>query len=128
MPVPVSALTSEFTTIRQVMEAAVAAFGDREAYVDGDQRITFAQWMRMADALAAEFRARGVGRGDVVALMLPAAIDYAVACAAAGKLGAIVTGLNTRLGRRETESIMRQCAPALVVRDETLGLPAVPDG
>jgi acyl-CoA synthetase (AMP-forming)/AMP-acid ligase II len=128
MPAHVSALTGEFTTIRQVMDAAAAAFCDREAYVDGDQRITFAQWMRMADALAAEFRARGVRRGDVVALMVPGSIDYAVAYAAAGKLGAIATGLNTRLGRREVESIMSQCAPALVVRDETLGLPAVPDG
>jgi acyl-CoA synthetase (AMP-forming)/AMP-acid ligase II len=128
MPAPMSALTGQFATIRQVMDAAVAAFGDREAYVDGDQRITFAQWMRMADALAAEFRALGVGRGDVVALMLPSAIDYAVACAAAGKLGAIVTGLNPRLGRREVESIVGQCAPVLVVRDETLGLPPVPDG
>jgi acyl-CoA synthetase (AMP-forming)/AMP-acid ligase II len=128
MPAPVSALTDVFPTIRQVMDAAVAAFGDREAYVDGDQRITFAQWMAMADALAGEFQARGVGRGDVVALMVPACIDYAVACAAAGKLGAIVTGLGTRLGRREVESIMSQCPPALVVRDEDLGLPAVPDG
>jgi acyl-CoA synthetase (AMP-forming)/AMP-acid ligase II len=128
MPDPVSALTGEFATIRQLMDAAVAAFGDREAYVDGDQRITFAQWMRMADALAAEFRARGVGRGDVVALMISASIDYAVAYAAAGKIGAITTGLNTRLGRREVESIMTQCTPALVVRDETLGMPAVPDG
>ena len=54
MPAPVQALTGEFTTIRQVMDAAGAAFGDREAYVDAGQRITFAQWMRMADALAAE--------------------------------------------------------------------------
>src|ERR1700722_16994547 len=105
MPVPVSALTGEFTTIRQVLEAAVAAFGDREAYVDGDQRITLARWMGMAVALAAGFPARGGGGGDVVALMLPAGIDYAVACAAAGKLGAIVTGLNPRLGRCEVESI-----------------------
>jgi acyl-CoA synthetase (AMP-forming)/AMP-acid ligase II len=128
MPDSVLALTGEFATIRQLMDAAVTAFGDREAYVDGGQRITFAQWMRMADALAAEFRARDVGPGDVVALMVPASIDYAVAYAAAGKIGAITTGLNTRLGRREVESIMAQCAPALVIRDETLGMPAVPEG
>ena len=108
------------------MDAAVAAFGDREAYVDGDQRVSFAEWMAMADLLATEFRARGVGRGDVVALMLPASIDYAVAYAAAARLGAITTGVNTRLGRREVESIMTQCAPALVVRDEALGLPLCP--
>jgi acyl-CoA synthetase (AMP-forming)/AMP-acid ligase II len=122
------ALVGEFPALRPLMDAAVAAFGDREAYVDGDQRVSFADWMAMADLLAAEFRARGVVRGDVVALMLPSSIDYAVAYAAAARLGAITTGLNTRLGRREVESIMAQCTPALVVRDEALGLPAVPAG
>ena len=71
MPAPMSALTGEFTTIRQVMDAAVAAFGDREAYVDGDQRITFAQWMRMADALAVEYKQDGVR----VNTILPSVID-----------------------------------------------------
>ena len=122
------ALAGEFPALRPLMDAAVAAFGDREAYVDGDQRVSFADWMAMADLLAAEFRDRGVGRGDVVALMLPSSIDYAVAYAAAARLGAITTGLNTRLGRREVESIMAQCTPALVVRDEALGLPAGPAG
>jgi acyl-CoA synthetase (AMP-forming)/AMP-acid ligase II len=128
MHAAVPALTGEFATIGPLMDAAVAAFGDREAYVEGDRRLSFAEWMALADRLAAEFRARGVGRGDVVALMLPASIDYAVAYAAAAKLGAITTGLNTRLGRREVESILAQCTPALVVRDEALGLPPVPDG
>jgi acyl-CoA synthetase (AMP-forming)/AMP-acid ligase II len=121
-------LTGEFGTVAEVMNAAAAAFGDREAYVEGGQRVTFAQWMARADLLASEFRSRGVGHGDVVALMLPGSIDYAVAYAAAAKIGAITTGLNTRLGRREVESILAQCAPAIVLRDETLGLPAVPPG
>lgn len=125
---PVPALTGDFPTIGSLMDAAVAAFGDREAYVEGDRRVSFAGWMARADLLAAEFRARGVGRGDVVALMLPSSIDYAVAYAAAAKLGAITTGLNTRLGRREVESILTQCPPALLVRDEALGLPAVQEG
>ena len=128
MHTAVPALTGEFATIGPLMDAAVAAFSDREAYVEGDRRVSFAEWMALADRLAAEFRARGVGRGDVVALMLPASIDYAVAYAAAAKLGAITTGVNTRLGRREVESIMAQCAPALVVRDEALSLPLGPEG
>jgi acyl-CoA synthetase (AMP-forming)/AMP-acid ligase II len=125
---PVPALTGDFPTIGPLMDAAVAAFGDREAYIEGDRRVSFAEWMALADLLAAEFRARGIGRGDVVALMLPSSIDYAVTYAAAAKLGAITTGLNTRLGRREVESILTQCRPALLVRDEALGLPAGPEG
>ena len=114
--------------MQQLMDAVAAAFGDREAYVEGDQRVTFGEWLARADLLAAEFTRRGVRRGDVVALMLPASVDYAVCYAAAAKAGAITTGLNTRVGRREVDAILRQCSPALVVRDASLELPDVPAG
>jgi len=55
------------------MDEVAATFGDREAYVEGDQRVTFGEWLARADLLAAEFIRRGVRRGDVVALMLPGA-------------------------------------------------------
>src|ERR1700722_134239 len=110
------------------MDAAAVALAAREAYVDGDQRVTFAQWMTRADLLAAEFQRRGVRRGDVVALMLPPSVDYAVCYAAVTKAGAVTTGLNTRIGRREVDAILGQCSPALVVRDAALGLPDVPAG
>jgi acyl-CoA synthetase (AMP-forming)/AMP-acid ligase II len=110
------------------MDAVAVALGDREAYVDGDQRVTFGEWLARADLLAAEFARRGVRRGDVVALMLPPSIDYAVCYAAAAKAGAITTGLNTRVGRREVDAILGQCSPALVVRDASLELPDVPAG
>ena len=110
------------------MDAVAVELGDREAYVDGDQRVTFGEWLTRADLLAAEFLRRGVRRGDVVALMLPPSIDYAVCYAAAAKAGAITTGLNTRIGRREVDAILGQCSPALVVRDASLGMPDVPAG
>src|SRR6266851_2630941 len=110
------------------MDAVAATLGDREAYVDAGQRLTLGEWLTRADLLAAEFVRRGVRRGDVVALMLPPSIEYAVCYAAAVKAGAITTGLNTRIGRREVDAILGQCSPALVVRDESLGLPDVPAG
>ncbi len=121
-------LAGEFATLPELMDAAVATFGDREAYVDGEQRMTFAEWLARADLLAAEFVRRGVRRGDVVALMLPPSVDYAVCYAAAAKAGAITTGLNIRIGRREVDAIFGQCSPALVACDESLGLPDVPAG
>jgi acyl-CoA synthetase (AMP-forming)/AMP-acid ligase II len=123
-----AALDGDFATLQRLMDAAVAAFGGREAYVDGGQRLTFGQWLARADLLATEFVRRGVRRGDVVALMLPSSIDYAVCYAAIVKAGAITTGLNTRIGRREVDAILGQCSPALVVRDESLGLTDVPAG
>ena len=118
-------LRGTFSTVDEAMDAAVEQFGDREAYVEGGHRCTFAEWIGAADALAANLVARGVQPGQVVALMLPPSIDYAVAYAAVVRAGAVATGLNTRLGTREVHAIIERCEPALVVRDEDLGLPAV---
>ncbi|HXZ61995.1 MAG TPA: AMP-binding protein, partial [Acidimicrobiales bacterium] len=107
------------------MDAAAEQLGDREAYVEGDRRCTFAEWIAASDALAADLVERGVRPGDVVALMLPPSIDYAVAYAGAVRAGAVATGLNTRLGPREVEAVLERCEPAVVVRDESLGLPPV---
>src|ERR1700712_834879 len=113
-----------------MLEAAAAVHGDREAYVESGQvepgaRITFADWIGRARCVAAQFADLGVGKGDVVMLWLPSGIDYATCYAAAAVIGAITTGLNPRLGRREIESILQQADPALIVADEKLG--ALPD-
>src|ERR1700710_836623 len=110
------------------MAAAVAAFGDREAYVEGARRITFAAWMAAADGVAAELAARGVRRGDVVAIALPPSIDYAIAYAAIARLGAVASGLNVRLGPREVEAICACAPPALAFVDEQAPLAGLPSG
>lgn len=110
-------------TLGPALDWAALAFGGREAYVDGDARMTFVQWASRSQALAAELSLRDVGPGDVVALMLAPGIDYAVAYAATLRLGAVVTGLNIRLGRLEVDRILAQCAPKLVIYDPSTGLP-----
>src|SRR6202034_3606687 len=54
------------------------------------------------------------------AIALPPSIDYAIACAAVLLLGAVATGINTRLGRRETAAIVAGCEPRLVIDDSSL--------
>lgn len=119
-------LVGSFATVDEVMDAAAEQFADREAYVDGDERITFGEWISAADALASGLVERGVRPGDVVALMLPSSIDFAIAYAAIVRAGAVVTALNPRLGEREVTAILDRCRPVLVIRDEALGLPSVP--
>lgn len=114
-------LDSDAVDTRSMLEAAVLAHGDREAYVEPGARVTFAQWIGRACGVAAQFADLGVGKGDVVMLWLPSGIDYATCYAAAAMIGAITTGLNPRLGRREIESIVQQAVPALIVADELLG-------
>jgi acyl-CoA synthetase (AMP-forming)/AMP-acid ligase II len=110
------------------MDAVVAAFGEREAYVDGTRRITFADWIAAADGVAAELAVRGVRPGDVVVIALPPSIDYAIAYAAIVRLGAIASGLNVRLGPREVTAICACAPPVLALVDERTPLAGLPEG
>jgi acyl-CoA synthetase (AMP-forming)/AMP-acid ligase II len=119
-------LCADLGNTRSMLEAAAQVHGDREAYVEPGARISFAEWIERARAVAAQFLELGVDKGDVVALWLPSGIDYATCHAAAAMIGAITTGLNPRLGPREIESILSRADPSLVVADERLG--AIPAG
>jgi acyl-CoA synthetase (AMP-forming)/AMP-acid ligase II len=121
-------LAGDHAALGEALAAAAAQFGDRDAYVAGGERLSFAEWDRRATAVANLLSEHAVGRGDVVALMLPPSIDYAVCYAAALRIGAVVTGLNTRLGPMETAGILARCEPVLVIRDEHAMPADVPDG
>jgi acyl-CoA synthetase (AMP-forming)/AMP-acid ligase II len=120
-------LVGQHETLAEAMDAAVAAFGDREAYVDGERRITFAAWIAAADGVAAELVSRGVRTGDVVAIALPPSIDYAIAYAAVVRLGAVASGINLRLGPREVAAICSCAPPTLAFVDERAPLAGLPD-
>ncbi|HEX3705875.1 MAG TPA: class I adenylate-forming enzyme family protein [Mycobacteriales bacterium] len=105
-------------TVADAFDDAVRRDGEREAYVEGDRRITFAQWGVLADALAAELVDRGVRPGQVVAIMLPPSIDFAICYAAIIRCGAVATALNLRLGPLETAAIIAACEPAIVIHDK----------
>jgi acyl-CoA synthetase (AMP-forming)/AMP-acid ligase II len=121
-------------TVVSVLREAAQRNGDVEAYVEPDQpgvrarrSLTFGQWDRAADGMAGALAGLGVGRGDVVCLLLPSCNDYAVLYAALLRLGAITSGVNPRMGRGEVGSIIERTAPVLLVLEpESSDL--VPDG
>ncbi len=123
------------TTVVDVLRAAADMNSQLEAYVevadggsggvvpvgaDGRRRLTFAQWDAAANGVAGLLAANGVARGDVVCLLLPSSIDYAVCYQAAARLGALTTGINLRLGPAEQASIMGRTRPAVTVVDTDL--------
>jgi acyl-CoA synthetase (AMP-forming)/AMP-acid ligase II len=125
---PEPPLAGRHETLAEAMDAAVAAFGAREAYVDGARRMTFAEWIAAADGVATELATRGVRPGDVVVIALPPSIDYAIAYAAIVRLGAVASGLNLRLGPREVAAICACAPPVLAFVDEQAPLTGLPDG
>ncbi len=118
-------LRGEHATLGVALRAAATQFRECEAYVDGVRRLTFAEWLRSADAVAADLVRRGVQPGDVVAIALPSSIDYAIAFAAVTLAGGVATGLNPRLGPREVEAIFARAAPVVsfVGGEPPLGMP-----
>ena len=101
----------------ELLRKVSAEHPDRAAFVEVDRRLTFAQWDRAADGVAAFLADRGVRPGDVIALLVPSSIDYAVCYQAAMRLRAITTGINTRLGPPEIASILERTRPRVVIRE-----------
>jgi acyl-CoA synthetase (AMP-forming)/AMP-acid ligase II len=119
------AVTGSFRTLGELILAAVDQIGNGEAFVEvaTGERMTFHELAERSVTVAAHLRSQGIGHGDVLAVCLPPSIDFAVACYAGALLGAIVTGVNTRLGPREVSAIFDRSQPAAVVLDPSAHLP-----
>jgi len=67
---------------------------DRPCLRDAQVELTYAEVARRVDAVAGQFAAAGVGRGDVVAVMLTNRVELLLALLAAWRLGAAATPVN----------------------------------
>jgi acyl-CoA synthetase (AMP-forming)/AMP-acid ligase II len=132
-------IRGEHATVTDVLRAAAEENAEVEAYVemagpgaselvapgaDGRRRLSFAAWDAAADEVAGLFAALGVAKGDVVCLLVPSSIDYAVCYQAAARIGAITTGVNLRMGAAEQASITARVEPVVTVVDTEV----VPEG
>jgi len=106
-------------TLPELLRAAAREAPEAEAFRYRDERLTYAQWDALADRLAAHLAGLGVGRGDVVALLLPTTPFYLMAYLAVARLGAVTTGINVRYRRGEIAQLLtRSGATALFAVDE----------
>ncbi len=100
----------------RIASEAARRFGDATAYVaPAGWALTYTDVDRVSDRVAAGLARRGLGVGDVLALVLPPGPEYLVAYLAAAKLGAITTGVNDRLSASERDAILEIATPRLVL-------------
>src|SRR5437764_4315154 len=78
-------------------------------------RLSYGEWDRAANGVAAGMSEHGVTAGDVVCLLLPSSLEYMVCYQAAMRLGAITSGINPRLGHEEVEHILHLARPRVTV-------------
>ncbi len=87
--------------LAHVLEDNARKHPEREAIVSGTTRVTFAQLNAMSNQVANGLRARGIGRGDSVALTCPNLLYFPVAFYGILKAGAAVVPLNILLAAPE---------------------------
>ncbi len=86
------------------------------AVIDEDTNFTwtFEELNNRAKSIAGRLQARGVKKGDRVALLSPNHICYFDLLFACGKIGAILVPINWRLSPHEIDEILQDCTPALI--------------
>jgi acyl-CoA synthetase (AMP-forming)/AMP-acid ligase II len=109
----------------ELLQDAAQRWGDRTAYVSAEGwPLTYADLLRLADETAVGLAERGLGEGDVLALVLPPVPEYLVCYLAAARLGAITAGVNARLTPDERTGVLERAGADLVVATPDLA----PDG
>lgn len=108
-------------TLPAVLDAAAARFGEREALVLRERRLTYAELHRQVTRLARGLLALRVQPDEKVALWLTNRPEWLVVQHACARIGAVLVALNTRYRTHELDYILRQSDTAtLVLADHAL--------
>lgn len=112
-----------------MFRATVARVPQHVALVFEGERIDYAEFARRVDAVAAQFAARGIRRGDRVALLLGNRPAFVFALLAIARLGAIAVPMNIRQRTPEIAYMLAHCGAAALVYDAPCAaeLPAAAD-
>jgi acyl-CoA synthetase (AMP-forming)/AMP-acid ligase II len=105
----------EWGSIPGLARSAAARFGDAEAVVDGDVRLSFADLAAAATEAGRAFVAAGVEPGDRVAIWSPNVWEWIVALLGLQSAGGVVVPINTRYKGAEAAFILAASRARLLV-------------
>lgn len=112
-----------FRTIPEMVLSVGDRFGDAEAVVDGDLRITFTELVDRVRRAAGALASAGIDKGDRVAIWAPNSAEWIVAAFGILTAGGVLVPVNTRYKAQEANDIIRRSgAKAVLVQRGFLGL------
>ncbi len=103
--------------VQEFLEASAQRRPDKVALVCGAARFSYAQLDLMANRLALALRARGVRRGDRVAIYLCNRVEAVVAIFAALKAGGAFVVVNRTTKREKLAFILNNCRAVALITD-----------
>jgi len=103
--------------IGQLLTNRARLSGEREAYVDSKSglRLTFSELNQRCNQVANVLLAKGVKKGDRVAIMLMNSAEFFEAYFAIAKIGGVVVPLNWRLVADELEFILKDSGSTTLI-------------
>ena len=104
-------------TLPDLFRTFTALYPDIDAVVSGDERLTFPELDSLSERLARALAARGIAKGDRVAIAMRNCPAWIVTYMAALKAGAVATLLNGWWKSKEMAHALELSGPALVVAD-----------
>ncbi len=113
---PVPAETRDSVAAR--MQATAGRHAGREAVVFEGRSVTWGELNEQVNRTAAALKARGITRGDAVALMMENRIEFLVCWLALNKIGAIAAMINTNLTGRSLTHCMQIAGSRLCIFGE----------
>ena len=92
--------------IHQMLATTAARLPDKTALVEDDRALSYAEVAEQVERLAGGLQARGVTRGDRVAMLFPNCLEFVLSYYATLSLAAIAVPLNNRLAAGELAYIL----------------------
>lgn len=105
-------------TFPEVLRRYCTRYADREFIVEGDNRVTFADFDKRSAELARGMLAGGIGKGTRVGIALPDGADWITVFAAAARIGAFCIPFSTMSQARELRWLIQYAdIDTLVIAD-----------
>jgi carnitine-CoA ligase len=104
--------------LNRLLPHQAAVNGDAPWLMEDDAQLTFEDGHLRVKRYAAGFSARGIGPGDVVAVMMDSCTDYVLVILALIRVGAVSVPVNTAFRGEFLRRLLEQTKPACVVLDQ----------
>lgn len=116
--------------LKSVLERTASRYGDKEAIVYGDQKVTYTTLNEKSNRFANALLQAGIKPGDRVALFLSNSPEFFIAFFGITKIGAIPLPLDQQYKLREMKSLFNNSLPAAIISEKTaldIMTPLLPD-
>src|SRR5215210_8756430 len=111
-------------SVGDLLRRTALRYPDKLAVVDGERRVSFAEFDVAVNRTANALAARGLDKGDRLALLAHNSWQYAVLAFATAKIGVVLVPVNFMLGAEEIAFILRHSGAVGMVAEDALATTA----